>query len=173
MFFRKGRGLAGPFAVQAKRSLGGGDGSDANLFSSSIGELINGLSIAAAATSLRASAPYRQWPRGFAQLLSNLPSERISELSQAIELARLLTRIGSNFALQQFYVAYLQGHRFSHYCEQPLRLRRVKALVLQVRHSGLLHSEPAFARGHKLPGPRQQFPDDQLGMGANGSQKMS
>ena len=45
------------------------------------------------------------------------------------------------------------------------------ALALQVRYSGLLRREPAFAFGHKVSGPRQLFPDDQLGMGfvsANG-----
>jgi len=47
------------------------------------------------------------------------------------------------------------------------------ALALQVRHSGLLRREPAFAFGHKVSGPRQLFPDDQLGMGIRFSQWMS
>jgi hypothetical protein len=72
----------------------------------------------------------------------------------------LNTRIGSNFAFQQFYVAYLQRHRFPHHREQPVRLRGVKALALQVRHSGLLRSESAFALGHERYGLRQQFPND-------------
>jgi len=74
---------------------------------------------------------------------------------------------------QQLYVAYLQGRGFPHDREQLSRLLCVMALALQVRHSGLLRREPAFAFGHKVSGPRQLFPDDQLGMGIRFSQWMS
>jgi hypothetical protein len=70
-------------------------------------------------------------------------------------------------------VAYLQSHRFPHDREQLPRLRCVKALALQVRYSGLLRSEPAFALGHEVFGPGQQFPDNQLGMSTHVSQRIS
>jgi len=94
-------------------------------------------------------------------------------LAQAERLCLFNARIGSHFPLQQLYVAYLQGRGFPHDREQLSRLLCVMALALQVRHSGLLRREPAFAFGHKVSGPRQLFPDDQLGMGIRFSQWMS
>lgn len=82
---------------------------------------------------------------------------RMSKLSQAEPLRLCNAGVGSNFALQHFYVADLQSHGFPHDCEQLFRLRCITVFALQVRHPSLLRSKPAFAFGHEVFGPRSSF----------------